>query len=177
MSEIEYISNTFINADGTDEFMNNNNTVSVGLPYNATAHYVQIEKTDVTTDSLSVEFNIESDELASLSGGIIGVSVYDGYSIIKNQAISTGLNTLELSGLKEKTEYQIIAYIFADLHDSQGVKAHIIGVHTVETKSAVEYLEIEAGYSSNFDDPFTPEDEGESGITINVSVGLGSESA
>lgn len=179
VSDIEYIANTFINADGTDEFMNENNTVSVGLPYNAQKSVANsFEEATITTNSAEISFNLsDNDSLKSLSGGWLGVLVYDGYNIVFNQKAETGSNTISLSGLVEKTAYVVYAYIYGDLHDGRGVIPHTVGVYEFITQSAVDSFEVEADYYANADYSESGGEEADSGLSIRVSLYLSSPTA
>ena len=145
VSDIEYISNTFINADGTDEFMNNNDTVSIGLPYNATNPEVtDFNPTSVTVNSLNLTLNLsDASGLAALSGGWLGVSIFNGESIISNSALTLGTNTVSASGLVENTYYWVYVYIYADLHDGKGVSTHIIYENSIRTPEAIHVDKME----------------------------------
>ena len=142
VSDIEYVEGAFINADGTDTFMNENNTIKVGLPYNALNPIVSnyIEQS-VSVNSYSATFDFEDAfNMSSLSGGWVGVAVYGGdedYKILENKKVNNGSNTLNVTGLKENSEYTIIVYLYADLHDGRGVYPHIIMQTWVFTLSEI----------------------------------------
>ena len=100
VSDIEYINGTFINPDGTDEFMNDNDTVKIGLPYNKANPVVSdFTPTGVTVNSVSATFNLsDADALTSAVGGWLGIAIYDGYNIVANQAVTLGSNTVTATG-------------------------------------------------------------------------------
>lgn len=138
VSDIEYIADTYINADGTDEFMNNNDTVFVGLPYNAQHPTVSDFTTSLTMNSCSATLNVaDASELIDLSGGWIGIAVYDGYDIIFNQRAVIGNNSVSSTGLLENTDYWVYVYLYADLHDGNGVSAHILFEQRIGTSEAI----------------------------------------
>ena len=145
VTDIEYIANTYINADGTDEFMNNNDTVSIGLPYNAQNPTISnFNPTSLTVNSCSATLNVaDASGLVGLSGGWLGVAVYDGYNIIANQALTIGSNTISATGLVENTTYWITVYLYADLHDGNGVTAHILFEQNISTPEAITVGEVE----------------------------------
>ena len=145
VTDIEYIANTYINADGTDEFMNNNDTVSIGLPYNAQNPTISdFNPTSLTVNSCSATLNVaDASGLVGLSGGWLGVAVYDGYNIIVNQALTIGSNTISATGLVENTSYWITVYLYADLHDGNGVTAHILFEQTIRTPEAITVGEVQ----------------------------------
>ncbi|MBR2970295.1 MAG: hypothetical protein IKC48_00650, partial [Clostridia bacterium] len=177
VTNIEYIANTFINADGTDEFMNNNDTVTVGLPYNAGYPSVSdFEPVSITTNSCSLALSVaDAGGLANLSSGWLGVAVYDGYNIVANQKLTIGDNSISASGLVEDTYYTVYVYLYADLHDGYGVRAHTVYLYELATLSAVEELTVEAGYYSNFAiDGFV---EADSGLSIEAWASLVSQTA
>ena len=144
VTDIEYIADTYINADGTDEFMNNNDTVSIGLPYNAENPTVSdFESSDVTFNSCSATFKItDASGLTELSDGWLGVAVYDGYNIVANQKATIGNNTLNATGLVDNTDYQIIVYLYADLHDGYGVCAHTLSEQYIHTSEAITFDDV-----------------------------------
>ena len=92
VSDIEYIADTYINADGTDEFMNNNDTVSIGLLYNAQSSAVSdFAQTSLTVNSCSKTLTVaDENDLVALSGGWFGIAVYDDYNIVVNQSAVIG---------------------------------------------------------------------------------------
>ena len=140
VSEIEYIANKFINDDGTDAFMSDNDKIKIGLTYNTTGFSVdRFTSTSLTINGASASFVLnDENNVLSLSGAWCGVAVYDGYNIIQNQQISVGQNNVTVSGLEENTGYYVIAYVFGDAHDGNGVKTHIIYNTTFTTPSVIE---------------------------------------
>ena len=149
VSNIEYIENTYINADGTDEFMNNNDTITVGLPYDAIKpSLLGYECNSLTHNSYSARINIsDHDNMLSKCGGWIGIAVYDdnmNFKIISNQAAVIGENIISVSGLVEGSYYSVIVYLYADLHDGMGLRAHYLLHDWVETESAIELVEVES---------------------------------
>lgn len=151
VSEIEYIEGTYINADGTDTFMNENDTISVGLPYTSQNPQVtNYQETSVTINSYSATFNFtDAQNLLGLSGGWAGVAVYDSYELVYNQAVTVGNNTLTATGLVENSEYRIIIYIYADLHDGYGVRPYGISYNFVFTPEVIEVNEIDGAIVLN----------------------------
>ena len=144
VTDIEYIADTYINADGTDEFMNNNDTVSIGLPYNAQNPTISdFNPTSLTMNSCSATLNVaDANGLLNLTGGWLGIAVYDGYNIVANQSLAIGSNSVSATGLVENTYYWITVYLYADLHDGNGVTAHILFEQTIQTPSAITVEEI-----------------------------------
>ena len=144
VTDIEYIADTYINADGTDEFMNNNDTVSIGLPYNAQNPTISdFNPTSLTINSCFATLNVvDASGLVNLSGGWLGIAVYDGYNIIANQSLAIGNNSVSATGLVENTTYWITVYLYADLHDGNGVTAHILFEQTIRTPEAITVGEV-----------------------------------
>ena len=144
VTDIEYIADTYINADGTDEFMNNNDTVSIGLPYNAQNPTISdFNPTSLTMNSCSATLNVaDANGLLNLTGGWLGIAIYDGYNIVANQSLAIGSNSVSATGLVENTYYWITVYLYADLHDGNGVTAHILFEQTIQTPSAITVEEI-----------------------------------
>ena len=139
VSDIEYIADTYINADGTDEFMNNNDTVSIGLLYNAQSSAVSdFAQTSLTVNSCSKTLTVaDENDLVALSGGWFGIAVYDDYNIVVNQSAVIGNDTVSATGLIENTFYCVIVYLYADLHDGNGVSAHILSEQWIQTPEAI----------------------------------------
>ena len=144
VTDIEYIADTYINADGTDEFMNNNDTVSIGLPYNAQNPTISdFNPTSLTINSCSATLNVaDASGLLNLTGGWLGIAVYDGYNIIANQSLAIGNNSVSATGLVENTDYWIYVYLYADLHDGNGVTAHILFEQHILTPEAITVGEV-----------------------------------
>ncbi|MBE5765453.1 MAG: hypothetical protein E7339_07675 [Clostridiales bacterium] len=144
VTDIEYIADTYINADGTDEFMNNNDTVSIGLPYNAENPTISdFNPTSLTMNSCSATLNVaDASGLVNLTGGWLGIAVYDGYNIIANQSLVIGNNSVSATGLVENTDYWIYVYLYADLHDGNGVTAHILFEQHILTPEAITVGEV-----------------------------------
>ena len=144
VTDIEYIADTYINADGTDEFMNNNDTVSIGLPYNAQKPTISdFNPTSLTINSCSATLNVaDASGLLNLTGGWLGIAVFDGYNIAANQSLAVGSNSVSATGLVENTYYWITVYLYADLHDGNGVTAHILFEQSIQTPSAITVDEV-----------------------------------
>ena len=179
VSDIEYISNTFINPDGTDEFMNENNSVSVGLPYTTNKPSANsFEATELLTNGATISFNVnDEDNLVGVFGGWLGVIVYDGYDVILNQKAEAGSNQITVDGLSEETSYDVYVYLFGDIHDGNGVMVHTIGNYYFTTESAVEYFNVEAGYYAHGDYTEWGGEEADSGLSISVDLYLTSSTA
>ncbi|MBR6728477.1 MAG: hypothetical protein IKM08_09820, partial [Clostridia bacterium] len=146
VSEIEYIADTYINADGTDEFMNNNSTVSIGLPYNASAPTVSdFAPQSLTVNSCAATLSVtDASGLVTTTGGWLGIAVYDGENIIANKPLTLGSNSVSAGGLIEDTHYWVVVYLFADLHDGRGVTAHVLYQPSIQTPAAIEVSEAES---------------------------------
>ena len=178
VTDIEYIANTFINADGTDEFMNENDTVSIGLPYSDERVRVStLEPTEIGTSEYKTSFDVtDLGTVVERSGSWLGIAVYDEERILFNKGLTLGNNTVEVSGLAENTLYTVEVYIYGDLHDGEGVRAHTVALNQVTTESDVDYFIAEAGYYSKWGDPELGE-EPDSGLSVNVSLYLKSSTA
>lgn len=178
VTNIEYISNTFINPDGTDEFMNDNDTVTIGLPYsNIQPSVPSLELGNVTTNSYEAEITVNDiGRIVEQSSSWLGLAIYDGEKIIHNQAVSVGSNSISIDGLAEDTEYTVIVYILGDLHDGEGVRMHTVSEGLFTTQNAIDYFEVEAGYYQHWGNPEFGE-EADSGLSINVSLYLTSNTA
>lgn len=175
VSEIEYVEGTYINADGTDTFMNENDTVNVGLLYSQQNPTVtNYAEQSVTVNGCSVSFTFsDADNLLGAVGGWAGVAIvdtYKNYKIMSNQKVSIGENVINVSGLEEDFYYSVIVYLYADLHDGYGVRAHYIARNTIYTPKVLNVNEIEGVNVLN---------ENQTGYVgaINVDVSLNSNTA
>ncbi|MBO5357141.1 MAG: hypothetical protein J6A95_05165 [Clostridia bacterium] len=179
VTEIEYISGTFINPDGTDEFMNDNDTISIGLPYTTNNPAADdFNTTELSTNSAKISFNVnDTDNLVSLFGGWLGVTVYDGYNVLLNQKANVGDNQITVDGLSEDTSYTVYVYLYGDTHNGNGVMVHTIGSYHFTTQSAVDYFNVEADYYAHGDFTEWGGEEADSGLSIRVDLYLTSPSA
>ncbi len=151
VTDIEYIADTFINADGTNEFMNQNDTVKIGLPYAAALPSVSgYEQLSLTSNSYSASFDLtDAQGFAALTGGWLGVALYDNYNLLSNQPVTLGNNTVSVTGLVEDTEYRLVIYLFADLHDGGGVRAHYLRVEWINASAAITVDEMDQSAVQN----------------------------
>ncbi len=133
VSDIEYISNTYIQAD---DHMLANNTIKVGLPYEAEMPTVsEFNPTSCTYNSAAATFTLSDDALAAACGGWLGVAVYDNYNIVANQAVTAGSNEVTVTGLLENTYYSVYVYLYGDTHDGNGVSTHTVYQYGFMTQS------------------------------------------
>ena len=178
VTEIEYISKTYINQDGTDEFMNENDTVTVGMPYSQeSVGSSSLDPSEVTTDGYSASVTItDIGRIVEKSGSWLGFAILDGAEVVYNQDLTVGENTINLTGLAENSEYLAVVYVYGDLHDGEGVSVHTVSQSYFTTESDVERFEVEAGYYQHWDFPEAGQ-EADSGLSINVSLSLTSPSA
>ena len=144
VSDIEYISNTFISEDGTDAFMNGKDTVKIGLPYGAQMPTVSdFSQSSLTFNGYGATFTLtDAENLAKASGAWLGVAVYDGYGVLYNQRIDSGSHILNVTGLVEGSDYDVIVYLYGDLHDGRGVFAHVLQGRHFLTSEAITRGEI-----------------------------------
>ncbi len=146
VSKIEYISDTYINQDGTDEFMNENDTVTIGLEYMQDMPYeTDYSEMSITAKVFSADITIADDDgMLSVCGGWLRIVVYDGENVIAQQKANVGKNTVSLNGLMENTDYWVSAILYADLHDGRGVSAHVISEHHFRTENALEVRTVDS---------------------------------
>ena len=176
VSSIEYISDTYINADGTDEFMNENDTVTVGLPYPANAPHVSNFTEDVRTyKDFAASFKVSDRELADLCGGWLGVAIYDGYDVILNQAVAVGDHEISTDALIENKDYSLTVYLYGDLHDGRGVRMHALYSYDFRTNAVIPEFTAEAEYYANWG--LEGLEEADSGLAIRVEGYLDSQTA
>ena len=98
----------------------------------------------LTVNSCSATLNVaDISGLINLSGGWLGIAVYDGYNIIANQSLTLDNNYVSAAGLVEDTTYWITVYLYADLHDGNGVSAHVLFEQYVRTPKAITVNELE----------------------------------
>lgn len=179
VTDIEYISNTFINQDGTDEFMNENDTISIGLPYTLNNPTVNnIDTTELKTNGATISFDLaDNDNLAGQSGSWLGALVYDDYNILLNKKAEIGNNQITIDGLAENTTYGVFVYLYGDTHDGNGIMVHTINEFYFRTESAIDEFKVEAGYYANADYTEWGGEEADSGLSISVDLFLKSPSA
>ncbi len=139
VTDIEYISGTYINQDGEDTFMNENDTVTIGLPYEEAMPTVAgYEEGTITVNSYEGDITVsDEDGLIAKSGGWLRAAIYDGYNVVAQQKAVVGLNEITVTGLVENTYYQAIIFLYADLHDGNGVVAHNVGQASFNTPPAI----------------------------------------
>ncbi len=174
VTDIEYVSGTYISQDGKEEFMNGKDTVSVGLPYNAPTPTVSaFTPTSLTYQSASATFTLSDPALVTLCGGWLGVAVYDGYDIVKNVAATEGENALSVDGLAENTDHYVYVYLYGDLHDGKGVYPHILYQYFFTTESVITSFNAQGGFYQEwgFEELGI---EPDSGLTIEVNANLAS---
>ncbi len=177
VTDIEYVANTYINPDGTDEFMNENDTITIGLPYEATTPTVSdFTPTGLTYNSASATFTLSDRALVDACGGWIGVAVYDNYNIMKNAAVTVGSNEVTVEGLAENTGYYVYVYVYGDLHDGRGVCEHTIYSFYFTTESVLSTFETEATYYQEWGFEELGE-EADSGLAVSVRAYFDSPTA
>ncbi len=172
VSNIEYVSGKYINQDGTDSFMNDNDTVTVGLPYASenpkTSDYHEIER---SYNKFSAEISIsDAHGVIASSGGWLRGALYDGSRIIAQRSLTLGENSVSFNGLVENSYYYFIVYVYADLHDGNGVSAHILEQISIWTPNAIteNTIDTDRDYDAE-NDRYYP--------VINVSTTLNSTTA
>ena len=144
VTDIEYIADTYINADGSDRFMNENDTVKIGLPYQEEKPAISdFSENSLTVNACSVSFTLaDGDGLSRVSGGWLGVALTDGSGILVNKEAKPGKNSFSAAGLEEGSSYRIVVYLYADLHDGNGVYTHILFTKSLESSEALTVDEI-----------------------------------
>ena len=66
-----------------------------------------------------------------------------------NQAVTAGSNTLTATGLVENSEYTVIVYIYADLHDGNGVCPHALYYSYIFTPEVLTINEVDGAIVLN----------------------------
>ncbi len=160
VSEIEYVANTYINADGTDEFMNDNDTVEIGLPYQESLPTVAKDFSDYgQVSTYKLNFTVtDSENLVEKSGGWLRAVVIDNNNeICAHEEVTVGQNEISASGLKDDSFYQVIVFLYADLRDGHGVIPHAVYADYTHTASAIalDSAEYTVVYSES-EDKFIP---------------------
>ncbi len=134
-------------------------TAYVALPYGNTLPTVTDATADeITLSSASVSFNIaDSADIATLSGGIIGVAIFDNYKIIANKTVTAGDGTITADTLTEGEEYWFVAYLYADLHDGAGLVPHKLIEVRFEAEAALSISKAESNlvYDSAYERYYT----------------------
>ncbi len=145
VTKIEYVEGTNINQDGKAVLIDEEkDTVTIGLPYQAQTPTVSdFNLASPTINGCSATFNLtDANGLIGLSDGWLGVAVYDGQNIVANKAVVSGSNSVSATGLVENTTYWVTVYLYADLHDGNGVSAHVLYEQMLRTPQAITVNEM-----------------------------------
>ncbi len=112
---VEYTIDAIKYIDGTeikDVIIDGNKTVMAGI---RTENQVVASVTDVDIDTNVLSFNVnvkDNNSLVEFSKGALKAVIYDGFSIVSEQDIAIGDNSVTFNGLKTNTLYQyaIVGY-------------------------------------------------------------------
>ncbi len=157
VSEIEYVSGTFINPDGTDEFMNDNDTLSFALPYDISLPSFNFSGEIVCTSN-SFEGSVQVPDLTAIlqkTGGFARAVVYDNYNILYHAKLTAGVNYIQVGNLIENSDYTVYFFIYADFRDGRGVSVHNMGNSWLRTSPAIEIVNVESAVYENVEEDKT----------------------
>ena len=140
VTEIEYVEGTNISQDGKAVLIDeDNDTVTVGLPYQQALPTATIS--DVTTTATTLSFNVnvtDSDSFVNLVGGWLRVVLFDqNREILAQQKLTNGNNTVTFQNLSAETYYSILPFVLGDRHDGNGVYVHSLGGTYAQTQSVI----------------------------------------
>ncbi len=129
VTEIEYVEGTNINQDGKAVLIDeSNDTVKIGLPYeNAIPTVTATAEQALTPSAATLPLRLtDPDGLITKTGAWVRVLLFDPYTneILAQKALAVGDATVTFDGLRASTHYAVIAVLYGDLRDGEGVVAH-----------------------------------------------------
>ncbi len=140
VTEIEYVEGTNVSQDGKAVLIDQDkDTVSIGLPFEQTQPTVTLSNQTATANTISFDASVtDQSDYVSLVNGWLRVIIYDSdYQIIAQQKLTAGENAVTFNGLSADTYYSVMALIFADTHDGNGVYPHTITSQYYKTESVI----------------------------------------
>ncbi len=144
VTDIEYISNTYINQDGTDEFMNENDTVVIGLTYASQNPSITNYDRSTTYNSYNATLTVlDPGNVISQSGAWLRAVIFDGYNIVAHQKLVVGENTINVSGLLPDTYYEAAIFLYGDVHNGSGLTCLQIAGDYIHTQSVLTINQVE----------------------------------
>ncbi len=141
VSEIEYIEGANIGQDGTQLFIGENDTVSVGLWYDH-APSVSIEQTDLSCYSATYSIDITDDQnIIADTGAWARVVLYHDNVIYAQQKLVVGHNEITFDNLDPETFHEVAVVGYLDALYGNGLRGQNItnGVYDFVTKPIVEF--------------------------------------
>ncbi len=140
VTEIEYVEGTNISQDGKAVLIDEeNDTVSIGLPYEQSLPTATVSNGNSTAKSISFDINVaDEDNFVDLVGGWLRVVIYDqSNEILAQQKLTEGNNTVTFNNLSADTHYNVMAFVLGDVHDGNGVYVHNVASAYYRTQSVI----------------------------------------
>ena len=140
VTEIEYVEGTNISQDGKAVLIDeNNDTVSIGLPYEQSVPTVTFSNESSTATSVSLLVNVaDASGFTDTVGGWLRVIIYNrNNEILAQQKLANGDNAVTFDNLSADTEYGVMVFIFGDIHDGNGVSVHSLSNQTYRTENVI----------------------------------------
>lgn len=140
VTEIEYVEGNNISQDGKDVLIDeDNDTVTIGLPYEQSLPTASISNGTKTATSITVDVNVtDGDNYVNLIGGWLRVVVYNqNNEILAQKKLNNGNNTVTFNDLSAETYYTILAFVWGDTHDGNGVTVHNLATEYYRTESVI----------------------------------------
>jgi len=105
-----------------------NDTVTVGLPYEEALPTAVVTDVTTTVSSLTCKVDLtDADGLATKVGGWLRAVVCDRENAaVAQQKLTLGASTVTFTGLSADTYYNVHVVLYGDLHDGEGVRAHTL---------------------------------------------------
>ena len=140
VTEIEYVEGSNVSQDGKAVLIDeNNDTVTIGLPFEEALPTVSISNIDSTATTVTFDVNVsDEDGYVELVGGWLRVVIYNNNNeIIGQSKLTLGNNSVTFENLSADTSYSIMAFVLGDAHDSNGVYVHGLANERARTKSVI----------------------------------------
>lgn len=140
VTEIEYVEGTNISQDGKAVLIDeDNDTVTIGLPYEQVMPTVEIADGNGLQTSISFDINVtDADNYVSLINGWLRVVVYNqNNEILGQKKLVSGNNSVTFENLSADTYYSVTAFIYGDVHDGNGVTVYTLGSQWCKTAGVI----------------------------------------
>ena len=140
VTEIEYVEGTNISQDGKAVLIDeDNDTVTIGLPYEENLPTATITNVDTTATQISFTVNVtDDDEFVSTIGGWLRVLIYNqNNEIVAQRKLTAGETAVTFDNLSAETYYNVMVFVLGDAHDGNGVYVHTVKVEQYQTESVL----------------------------------------
>ncbi|MBO5215827.1 MAG: hypothetical protein J6B79_06540, partial [Clostridia bacterium] len=140
VTEIEYVEGTNINQDGKAVLIDEeNDTVTIGLPYQQAFPTVEFNNAVTTATTITFDLTLtDTENFVDLIGGWARVIIYDrDNEILAQRKLVSGENAITFDGLSADTYYGVLAFVYGDTHDGEGVSVHALGNQSYNTEGVI----------------------------------------